>query len=77
MKVRARNSYGLVHPRLGTMVVVNPGDRDRDSDDPLVVEYPWAFEAIETASAAPGEKRVTRKRTAKKPAEKDDSGDAA
>ncbi len=72
MKVRARKSWALVHPRIGSMVVVNPGDRDRNSDDPLVVEYPWAFEAVETASAEPGELRAAKrparkKRAAEKP----------
>jgi len=40
---------------------LKPGD-PYDSRDPLVRAYPWAFAAdnIETATAAPGERRSTR-----------------
>lgn len=34
-----------------------------DDDDPIVREFPWAFESdIEQATAAPGEKRTTRRK---------------
>jgi hypothetical protein len=66
MKVRATGHYGLVHPRIQAVVVVSPGDRDRDSEDPIVVEHPWAFESVETATAAPGEKRAAKPRTPRK-----------
>ena len=66
MKVRARGAYALAHPKSGVMVVVTPGDPDRDDGDAIVQEFPWAFEpvGVETASAAPGEKRTTRRKKA-------------
>lgn len=55
------------HPEHGEYVVPNPAQPYRD-DDPLVAAYPWLFVSdeqaagVEQATAAPGEKRVTRRR---------------
>lgn len=59
------------HPEVpGMMIVPDPRVPYRD-DDPLVVAYPWMFFSdadldgeVEQATAAPGEKRSTRRRTA-------------
>lgn len=79
MPVRPKQPpVALYHPELGAHVVPVPSQFYAD-DDPLVVEYPWAFGTeeellaaetpktresvpIESATAAPGEKRATRQR---------------
>lgn len=69
MKVRANGVYALAHPATGLMIVVTPGDPDRDDTDDLVKSFGWAFEpvGVETATAAPGEKRTTRRKRPPKP----------
>jgi hypothetical protein len=64
-------------------------DREYDDDDPIVREYPWAFDGapagkksrrsagVEQATAAPGEKRRLSRRAKPEPdaAASDDAGD--
>lgn len=61
--VRVRESVVVRLPDLpGQMVPLREND-PYDDDDPLVRAYPWAFGSdVEQATAAPGEKRNTRKR---------------
>lgn len=60
------SGYVVTHPE-GYSVTLVPGDAYEDTD-PLVREFPWAFEAdnvdlvVEQASAAPGEKRSSTRR---------------
>jgi len=63
------------HPDGDVMIALDPGV-DYDPADPLVKAYPWAFAPrdtsggivesvkIEQATAAPGEKRARRSRSA-------------
>ena len=62
--VRATQSVSVVDPTVPGSRVVIKEDKPYDADDPLVKEYPWAFEPdnIERATAAPGEKRNVSKR---------------
>ena len=59
VRVRPEVAAAVLDPESGAYVALVP-DAQYNSDDPLVREYPWAFgadNAIEQASAAPGEKR--------------------
>lgn len=57
------------HPGGGGWVSIDPA-KNYDDDDPIVTEYAWAFdpqpasrrEAVEVATAAPGQKRTRGKR---------------
>lgn len=61
----------LAHPQHRRYVVVH--GLKFDSGDPLVKQYPWAFETltggdgndVEQATRAPGEKRTTRRKKTK------------
>lgn len=59
VRVRPEVAAAVLDPTTGVYVALSPDD-PYDSEHPLVREYPWAFSAdnaIEQASAAPGEKR--------------------
>lgn len=85
--VRATGNHVLVVRRWGTVTqprsVVVHEDELRDSDDPVVVEHPWAFEpadapldrAPEAATAAPGEVRSTKRPAKKRASKKADTSD--
>lgn len=63
--------HAVIHPVHGGFVVPQPMERYR-ADDPLVIAYPWLFTSvadmtrqlesvIEQTTAAPGERRATRR----------------
>lgn len=62
--VRLKEPVLLRHPENGLLACPDPTGRHR-SDDPLVMEYPWAFEAdnetqpevVEKATNNPGQAR--------------------
>lgn len=63
--VRALASGIVNNTALGLRTVVHEGELF-EANDPLVKEHPWMFEKItrdtvEQATAAPGEKRTTRR----------------
>ena len=59
--LRANQTVALAHPAHGAYCVVKEGDTVKE-DDPIAATYPWAFDTpVETATAAPGEKRSRRK----------------
>lgn len=69
--LRAREPVAVRDPQVeGIMQVLNPST-PYDANDPLVKAYPWAFVSddelaadhgtVEQATAAPGEKRTTKR----------------
>lgn len=62
--VRAIESVSVVDPEVPGARRVIKENQAFDDKDPLVKEYPWAFESdnIERATAAPGEKRNVSKK---------------
>lgn len=61
--VRVTNPCVVQDPSLPGQMVTLKLDLPFDDDDPIVRAYPWAFEQdnIESATAAPGEKRTVRR----------------
>jgi len=60
--VRARQTC-IISPLGQTPFTIREGDT-YDSDDPIVEEFKWVFaDTVEQATAAPGEKRNTRRRS--------------
>lgn len=60
--VRVSESVAVQNPEIPGQMVALVRDRAYDSQDPLVLAYPWAFESdVEEATASPGEKRNVRR----------------
>jgi hypothetical protein len=70
--VGLRSPVAAQHPATGQFITLARG-MEFDDDDPIVAAHPWAFRdepkagpvtevPIEQATAAPGEKRGTRRR---------------
>ena len=61
MKTRVVKPCVVRHPDLDGVMVPLKEDEAYDDTDPIVRAYPWAFESdVESATAAPGEKRTAR-----------------
>lgn len=64
MKTRVVRPCVVRHPDMDGVMIALEEDKGYDDSDPLVRAYPWAFESdVEQATAAPGEKRTSRKVT--------------
>jgi len=65
LRVRDNAPWSVIHPDHGTIVTLKPGD-PWESDDVIVKEFRWAFQAdadrdVEDASAIPGRKRTVKR----------------
>lgn len=61
--VKTRSPVSASHPVTGQFITLSRGMEFED-DDPIVESHAWAFreDDVEQATAAPGEKRTTRRR---------------